>query len=72
MANANRREQCKKIVDRNDFIKCKWLPETGEFRVTLDGLSAEREEAVAYYTDDYEDAFATAAHMSDRRRFELS
>lgn len=62
----NRRDQAKNIAEL-DHIKCKWLPEWGEFRVTLDGLDKEREEAVAYYTSDFEDAFVTAQEMSKVR-----
>lgn len=67
----NRREQAKSIAEL-DHIKCKWDPEWGEFRVTLDGLSKEREEEVAYYTDDYEDAYRTAVHMSRERIKQLA
>ena len=35
----------------------------GEFRVTFPGLSVERAEAVAYYTEDREDALGTARAM---------
>lgn len=44
-------------------LKARWLAEWGEYRVTLPGLSREREEAIAYYTSDTEDALATGAHM---------
>lgn len=67
----NRREQAKSIAEL-DHIKCKWNPEWQEFRVTLDGLSKEREEDVAYYTDDFEDAFGTAEHMSKERARQLA
>lgn len=69
---ANIREQCKKISDKNAHIKCTYSTEWSEFRVTLDGLSEEREEAVAYYTTDFQDAWDTAVAMSDRRTFELA
>ncbi len=69
--NGNRREQCKTIA-AFPHIKCTWSSEWQEFRVTLDGLSAEREEAVAYYTNDYEDAHDTAKDMSARRAAEIS
>jgi hypothetical protein len=34
-----------------------------EYRVTLPNLEREREEAIAYYTSDAEDALATGAAM---------
>ena len=34
-----------------------------EYRVTLPDLDAKREEAIAYYTSDAEDALATGAAM---------
>lgn len=67
----SKREQCKTIAEL-PYIKCTWLSSVGEFRVTLDGLSREREEAAAYYTDDYEDARGTAEHMSRRRQQEIA
>jgi hypothetical protein len=66
----DRRKQAKNIAEL-DHIKCKWLPETHEFRVTLDGLSPDREEAVAYYADDFQDAFETAQCMSKNRVAQL-
>ena len=68
---ANRREQCKQVA-AYDHIKCGYSHEWGEFRVTLDGLSKVREEEVAYYTNDYEDALATAEDMSRRRCDQIS
>jgi hypothetical protein len=52
------------ITNDVEHVTCKWLPETSEFRVTLQGLSKEREEAVAYYTDSFEDALGTAWQMA--------
>lgn len=66
----NKRTQCKTIAEF-PHIKCTWNSDWHEFRVTLDGLSKEREEAVAYYTNDYEDAFYTAESMSRVRTEEL-
>lgn len=71
MADGNKREQCKTIAAL-DHIKCTWNPEWQEFRVTLDGLTPKREEAVAYYTSDYTDAIWTAQHMSQRRVNEIN
>lgn len=68
---ASKREQLKAIT-AFDHIKCTWSSDWGEFRVTLDGLSKEREEAVAYYTDCYEDALGTAQEMSKFRVAELA
>lgn len=68
---ASKREQCKEIASL-DYIKCTWSSEWGEFRVTLDGLSKEREEDVAYYTWDFEDALGTAKVMSQKRKDEVS
>lgn len=66
----NRRQQAKTIAEF-DHIKCTWDGYLGEFRVTLDGLSKDREEAVAYYTDFYDDALGTAKCMSEFRVKEL-
>lgn len=66
---ASKREQCKAVASL-DHIKC--THKNGEFRVTLDGLSKEREEAVAYYTHCYEDALGTAQEMSKLRVAELA
>lgn len=65
----NVRIACASIA-KLDHIKC--THKDGEFRVTLDGLSKEREEAVAYYTDDFDDALGTAVHMSMDRCRELA
>ena len=43
--------------------KARWSSEWQEYRVTLSNLSAEREEAIAYYTSDPEDAVMTGAAM---------
>ena len=43
--------------------KATWLPDWKEYRVTLPGLDPHREEAIAYYTDDSEDALHTGAAM---------
>ena len=66
----NRRMQAKEVAAL-DHIKCQWDGYLGEFRVTLDGLSKEREEACAYYTDHFEDALGTARCMSEFRVKEL-
>lgn len=63
----SKREQCKQIASL-DYIKCTWNAEWKEFRVTLDGLSPEREEEVAYYCSDFEDALGTAKAMSETRK----
>ena len=64
------RSICKEIAAL-DHIKCTFNADTGEFRVTLDGLTTEREEAVAYYTEHPDDAMATAQYMSAFRSAEL-
>lgn len=64
---ANRKEQVR-TLNAIDGVKAKWLSDWGEFRVTLVGLSKEREEDVAYYTSDYEDALLTAKAMAERQR----
>lgn len=43
--------------------KARWERVWREYRVTLPNLSAEREEAIAYYTSDPEDAIDTGAAM---------
>lgn len=43
--------------------KARWSSEWKEYRVTLPNLSADREEAIAYYTSDPEDAIATGKAM---------
>lgn len=43
--------------------KARWSTDWREFRVTLPGLPPEREEAMAYYTSDPEDALHTGAAM---------
>ena len=67
----NRRMQARQIAEL-DHIKCTWDGYFGEFRVTYGGLTKEREEAVAYYTDDFDDALGTAQHMSKFRAEELA
>jgi hypothetical protein len=44
-------------------LKARWSPEWREYRVTLPDPSPEREEAMAYYTDDPEDAIGTGIAM---------
>ena len=44
-------------------LKAKWLSDWREYRVTLPELTPEREEAIAYYTSDWEDALHTGAAM---------
>lgn len=43
--------------------KARWSSEWQEYRVTLPDLPPEREEAIAYYTSDPEDAIATGKAM---------
>lgn len=43
--------------------KATYSKDWSEYRVTLPDLSPAREEAVAYYTSDAEDALATGAAM---------
>jgi hypothetical protein len=43
--------------------KARWDMDWREYRVTLPNLSHEREEAIAYYTSDPEDAIDTGAAM---------
>lgn len=69
--SGNKREQCKQIAAL-PHIKCTYSHEWGEFRVTLDGLSKEREEAVAYYCADFDNALGTAEHMSMQRTRDIA
>jgi hypothetical protein len=43
--------------------KASWSSEWQEYRVTLSDADPKREEAIAYYTSDPEDAIATGTHM---------
>lgn len=43
--------------------KATWNIDWQEYRVTLPNLEPHREEAIAYYTSDSEDALATGAAM---------
>jgi hypothetical protein len=43
--------------------KARYSAEWGEYRVTLPNLSPEREEAIAYYTFDPNDAVLTGSAM---------
>lgn len=43
--------------------KARWDMDWREYRVTLPDADPEREEAIAYYTSDPEDAVATGAAM---------
>jgi hypothetical protein len=43
--------------------KARWSTEWQEYRVTLHGLSKDREEAIAYYTSDPFDAVMTGKAM---------
>lgn len=43
--------------------KASWSSEWREYRVTLPGLDPQREEAIAYYTSDSEEALHTGAAM---------
>ena len=43
--------------------KATYSKEWEEYRVTLPNLDAKREEAIAYYTSDSEDALHTGAYM---------
>jgi hypothetical protein len=55
----------KQTLDRLRAMGCKarWSSEWREYRVTLPGLSPEREEAVAAYCEDWEEALANGAAM---------
>jgi hypothetical protein len=44
--------------------KARWDMDWREYRVTLPNLSHEREEAIAYYTSDPEDALATGEALA--------
>lgn len=63
----NRQNQVAEI-NQLDYVKANWDGYLGEFRVTLMGLTKEREEELAYYTNDFEDALLTGKNMSDRVR----
>jgi hypothetical protein len=43
--------------------KASYSRDWSEYRVTLPNLEREREEAIAYYTSDAEDALHTGAYM---------
>lgn len=47
-------------------LKAKWMMEWGEYRVTMPHADPDMEEALAYYTDDAEDALATGAAMMSK------
>lgn len=47
-------------------LKARWSPEWQEYRVTLPDPSPEREEAIAYYTSDPEDAIGTGIAMLEK------
>lgn len=64
---ANRREQVKRL-NAIEGVKASWNADWNEFRVTLLGLSVTRQEDVAYYTSDYDDAVETAKAMVVRQR----
>jgi len=49
-------------------LKARWSSDWQEYRVTLHGLSKDREEAIAYYTSDPFDAVMTGAAMIDRAK----
>lgn len=55
----------KKTLAKLKALGCKarWSSDWQEYRVTLPNLSAEREEAIAHYTSDPEDAIDTGAAM---------
>ena len=44
--------------------KARWDIDWREYRVTMPGLSAEREEAIAYYCSDPQEAIDAASHMA--------
>ena len=54
---------CKSVREANPGITITWQSEVGEFRINLTNGS----EATAYYTDDRDDAAATAKAMWDYR-----
>ena len=43
--------------------KARYDSDWREYRVTLPGLDPQREEAIAYYTSDWDDALHTGADM---------
>jgi hypothetical protein len=49
-------------------LKARWSSEWQEYRVTLHGLSKDREEAIAYYTDDPFDAVLTGLDILNRAK----
>jgi hypothetical protein len=55
----------KRTLNQLKAMGCKatYSSDWREYRVTLPDLDAKREEAVAYYTTDAEDALATGAYM---------
>ena len=48
--------------------KARYSTEWQEYRVTLPGLPADREEAIAYYTSDPADALDTGRAMTGKAR----
>jgi len=55
----------KRTLNQLKAMGCKasYSKDWGEFRVTLPDLEPKREEAIAYYTSDAEDALHTGAAM---------
>ena len=49
-------------------LKARWSSEWQEYRVTLHGLSKDREEAIAYYTSNPFDAVMTGAAMINQAK----
>jgi hypothetical protein len=49
-------------------LKARWSSEWQEYRVTLHGLSKDREEAIAYYTSDPFDAVMTGLDILNRAK----
>lgn len=54
----NKKQFCKAVAAANPGMVCQWKPDTSEYRVAFRG-----NEASAYYTNDQDDAAATARHM---------
>jgi hypothetical protein len=53
----------KSLIGGMPHVKVKWNADLHEYRVAYKGLLPAREEAMAYYTDDPEDAIGTARTM---------
>jgi hypothetical protein len=54
-----------RLVNSTPHVELRRVEEYNEYRVSYRGIKAEREEAMAYYTDDLEDATDTMVAMEN-------